>query len=150
MSTALATVDPVNVISRYLAGETTTKIAAELGVTRQGLDYHLRRNHESEFKNAQVILALERKQLADEAMETACDALALARAREQLKSAQWDLERVCRRIYGQDQPVTSTGLVTINIGIARDAAQHAIIEHEPIQTGEKPLESVEASDLPVA
>ena len=45
-------------------------------------------------------------------------------ARERLKSAQWDLERVCRRIYGQDAPAAG-GRVSINISL--DAAQQSAV-----------------------
>jgi hypothetical protein len=45
----------------------------------------------------------------------------LRRAETKLKSAQWNLERVCRRIYGQDAPKEPTEKVNIilNIGTAR-------------------------------
>lgn len=53
--------------------------------------------------------------------------LSLAHARERLRAAQWDLERVCKRIYGQDQLPSSVVPIQINIGIARNAA----IEEKP-------------------
>ena len=46
----------------------------------------------------------------------------LARARESLRSAQWDLERVCRRIYGQDAPPNAAQAVQININLRAHAA----------------------------
>jgi hypothetical protein len=45
--------------------------------------------------------------------------LSLSRARERLKAAQWDLERVCRRIYGQDAPPQGVNAVQININLKR-------------------------------
>ena len=56
-------------------------------------------------------------------METASDALSLARARERVRAAQWELERTCRRIYGQDQPPAGVNAVQININLRRDQAQ---------------------------
>ena len=47
-------------------------------------------------------------------------ALTLARLRAceaQLRAAQWDLERVCRRIYGQDAPPAGSAAVQININL---------------------------------
>jgi hypothetical protein len=46
----------------------------------------------------------------------------LRRAETKLKSAQWNLERVCRRIYGQDAPKEPTEKVNIilNIGTNND------------------------------
>ena len=48
--------------------------------------------------------------------------LSLSRARERLKAAQWDLERICRRIYGQDQAVDASGKVSININLGQSGA----------------------------
>jgi hypothetical protein len=39
-------------------------------------------------------------------VQTASDPLSLARARESLRSAQWELERLFSRLYGQKQEVT--------------------------------------------
>ena len=114
---ALAQVDPQSIISRYLAGETTTEIASSLNVTRQGLGWHLRQSAEEQWKEAQIILAFERNETAEEALNAATDALSLARAREQLKSAQWDLERLLKRLYSTAQELTGRdgGPLTVEI-----------------------------------
>tara|TARA_R110000868_G_scaffold128031_1_gene335967 strand:- start:166 stop:606 length:441 start_codon:yes stop_codon:yes gene_type:complete len=123
-------VSPKEVIERYLTEETTTQIAKTLGVTRSGLNYWLLRTAETEWKDAQALKALRRKEEAEDAMETAHDAFTLARARELLRAAQWDLERVCRRIYGTDAPPPTSGLV-INLNLGAIAAQQvAIIESD--------------------
>lgn len=106
MNNNLAIVSPKTVIERYLAGERTEDIAKTYGVTRQGLGWYLRKHAEEDWKEAQVILAIERKDKAEEGLDSASDVLSLARAREQLKAAQWDLERVYHRIYGQKQELT--------------------------------------------
>jgi len=74
------------------------------------------------WKEYQAAKVLKRLDDANKGLETASDALSLARAREQVRSAQWELERVLRRIYGQDQGVTQQSPIQINIGITRDAA----------------------------
>lgn len=119
-------VDPKDVLERYLAEEKTADIAASLGVTFAGLSHWLIQHAEGEWKSAQIVLALKRKMLADERLETAENALELARAREQLRSAQWDLERVCRRIYGQDAPPNTVVPVQININMG--ASQPQVID----------------------
>jgi cob(I)alamin adenosyltransferase len=43
---------------------------------------------------------------AKDDLGTADDPLTLARAREQLRSAQWELERLFSRLYGQKQEIT--------------------------------------------
>jgi len=124
----LKAANPREVLQRYLAEETTTQIAKSFGVTRSGLNYWLLKVAETEWKDAQMLKALRRKEEAEDELDTATDALTLARGRERLKAAQWDLERICRRIYGQDAPPASSGLtITLNLGAAHKGT---IIENE--------------------
>lgn len=94
---------PEIVLRRYLTDESTKDIAADYGVTRQALSAYLLKHAEEDWKQAQVVRAIARKERAEDGIDAAQDPLALAKARESLKAAQWDLERVCRRIYGQEQ-----------------------------------------------
>ena len=59
--------------------------------------------------------------------------LALARAREQLKSAQWDLERVLKRIFGPSAELTGKDGGPISIEIVRYGSQiiEGAVQHEP-------------------
>jgi predicted DNA-binding protein YlxM (UPF0122 family) len=119
---ALRDTDPKLILQRYLSDETTKEIAASYGVTRQALGQYLLKVAESEWKEAQVARALARKESAEDDLEDAektPDMLSLSRARERLKAAQWDLERVCRRIYGQDAPPQGVNAVQININLKR-------------------------------
>ena len=115
----LANVNVQGVLERYLGGETTTQIAASLGVTRQGLGWWMRKHAEDDWKDPQVILAFERKERAEDALSAANDALSLARAREQLRGAQWELERVLSRIYAQKQEVTGKDGGPLQVQIVR-------------------------------
>lgn len=124
----LGDAEPLTILRRYLSDESTKDIAASYGVTRQALGQFLLKHAEQDWKDAQVARALARKEQAEDMIESAGDALSLARARELLRAAQWDLERVCRRIYGQDGPPAGVNAVQININLRRDA-----------QTDEKPL-----------
>ena len=127
----LSKVDPKVVLDRYLAGETGPQIAASLNVTKQALSYWLINHAEAEWKSAQFVKAFNTKEQAEELMSSATNALDLARARELLRSAQWDLERVCRRIYGQDAPANAAQAVQININLRGGAAERTIndLEH---------------------
>lgn len=109
--------DPKLILQRYLSDETTKQIAESYGVTRQALGQYLLKAAEAEWKDAQVARALARKESAEDDLETAADALSLARARERLRAAQWDLERVCKRIYGTDSPAHVGQAVVINIDL---------------------------------
>ena len=111
-----------DLLKRYLSDESTADIAASYKVTRQALSRYLIRNAEDQWKDAQVARAIARKEAAEDAMEVAQDPLALAKARELLKAAQWDLERVCRRIYGEEHAQVNVITPVLNIVVAsRDA-----------------------------
>jgi hypothetical protein len=67
------------------------------------------------------------------------DVLEISRIRErirlaeaQIKSGQWELEKLLRRIYGDDLPQHGAGTVHIHIGISRDDPRPGeTIEGEP-------------------
>jgi len=123
----LAGVDPKTILVRYLSDQSTAEIAKDYGCTRQCLGQFLLKHAEEDWKEAQVARAIARKEKAEDDLEVANDPLSLASARERLKAAQWDLERVCRRIYGQDQP-----MININVGDLGDRLRRArerVIEH---------------------
>jgi hypothetical protein len=127
---ALRDQDPKTILARYLSDESTKDIAASYGVTRQGLGQFLLKHAETEWKEAQVARAIARKESAEDDLEgisakiETADreqrerlALTVSLARERLKSAQWDLERVCRRIYGQDVSPDQLGRINITLNI---------------------------------
>ena len=127
MSTALAsikgalnplkTADVGDVLTRVLNEESTKDIAASYGVTRSALNQWLLANAEGDWRTVQIIRAHKRKDEAEEEIDAATDALSLARAREKLKAAQWDLERICRRIYGQDVGAGDVARIQINLNL---------------------------------
>lgn len=104
----LADVDLNEVLQRYLNDETTTEIAASFNVHRSALNQWLLRNAEEPWKQTQVARAITELEDAKERLKGSSDALSLARAREQLRGAQWELERVFSRVYGQKQEVSLT------------------------------------------
>lgn len=121
--------DPKDILLRYLSDESTEVIAKDYGVTRQCLGQYLLRHAEEDWKEAQVARAIARKEKAEDAIETADDPLKLAKARELLKAAQWDLERVCKRIYGQDYNVNLN--VSVDLGDRLRRARERVIDIQP-------------------
>ena len=128
---ALRSADPKTILARYLSDESTKDIAKSYGVTRQALGQFLLRHAEQEWKDAQVSRAIARKEQSEDEFDAiglqieGADkdererlSLRLSLARERLKSAQFDLERVCKRIYGTEG-ATPGQMVQINIGIQR-------------------------------
>ena len=115
----LANFSTQDVIKRLIAGESTKDIAASAGVTRQGLAWWMRRRSEEDWRQALIVRALERKEQADEDLDAARDPLGLARAREQLRSAQWDLERLLTKLFGVKQEVTGKDGGPLQVQIVR-------------------------------
>lgn len=127
----LSGLDPKDILERYLNGETSPQIAQSYGVTKQALSLWLISKGEEDWKAAQLVKAIERKDKAEELIDTASTMLDLTRGREMLKASQWDLERVCRRIYGQDVAQVAQA-VQVNINLRRESAAHTadVIEAE--------------------
>ena len=129
---------PDTVLEQYLTESTTSQIAASYGVSRKTLVRWLIANRPDEWKRVQVLRALCRKEDADEGLEVACDALSLARAREMLRSGQWDLERLDSSNYGQKQEITHNiqPVLTINIAALPQPSQvidlpSSAVQHVP-------------------
>ena len=118
-----AHLDPREVLERYLAEPHTSKIAESYGVTRRNLTRWLKDVCPVEWKQVQVVRALIFKEDGNEGLETAQDALALARAREMVKSAQWDLERLDSATFGQkiEQVIEVNHNILVEHGLADSA-----------------------------
>lgn len=113
-----ANLDPHAVIDRYLSEATTSQIALSYNVSRKALVKWLRETVPEEWKQVQVLRALILKDDSVEGLQNAKDALSLARARELLRSGQWDLERLDAATFGPKQEVThhaSGPLIQINV-----------------------------------
>lgn len=120
--------NPLTVLKRYLTEESPAQIAESYGVTTHALNLFLIKNAEEAWRDAHLGRALSMKQNAQDAIDAAKDPLALAKARELLKAAQWDLERLGRSVYGQE--------VSVNVGVMIDhgerlrRARERVLEHE--------------------
>ena len=153
-------VDPKDVIKCYLADRLISEIATDYKVSRSALNQYLLRHAEEDWKEAQVARAITRKDAAEEAIDAASDPLALAKARESLKAAQWDLERTCRRIYGEERQQSDTITPILNITIASDKPSEEprsiqvslahVSDVQPQQYDSRaPQQQVITSDVPV-
>lgn len=114
----LADIDPLDVLARFLKDEKIASIAADLGVHKSALNQWLLRNHEDLWKQAQVARAQTALEDAKEAMDTAQDGLSLTRAREKLNAAKWELEKLNRRLYGDDKNIQVNVVPVLNISVA--------------------------------
>lgn len=115
------------VCSRYLDGEQMQNLADEFGVTRMRMYQILIEGDSDAWRSAQSskALALFEDTLAE--LNAAPDGLSLARARETHKSAQWQLEKLLRRLYGDDKTaiqINAEGQVSVQIvSFAGDASK---------------------------
>lgn len=118
-----ADLNPNEVIQRYLQDERTSDIAASYGVKRSRLNQWLLEHAEEPWRKAQVARAITYWEQAKDDLEGAEDPLTLARAREQLRSAQWDLERLFSRLFGQKQEVSVTHTLVVEERLQSDLAK---------------------------
>lgn len=150
------------VLARVVNDEKLADIAKDLGLSRSALNMALLEYAEEDWKKAQVARAQTRldrsreyrermaaifnKNATPEEIENgiACTTETLTLARDEEKSAQWELERLCKRIYGSDEAPGSAGRVsiTLNIGGAtpqydNEAPQHGrVIDADPVGNSE--------------
>lgn len=128
------------VLDRYINGEQVADIAPSFDVSDVTIYALLLREHQDAWKDIQTARALARLERAQDALatlsdrldsaETAFDALSLARIREQtkllevkVKSAQWELERLLKRLYATAQEITGAGGGVLQVEIVRYGAQ---------------------------
>jgi hypothetical protein len=126
------------VLARYLHGEQVAAMAPEFNTSDVTLYALLLRDHEQEWKDAQIARALARLEKNQTAIEFAADPLSLARARELVRSAQWELERILSRIFGQKSEVT---VIQGDLGERLRRARERVIEHTPDTDSQQVIES---------
>ena len=114
--------DPDEVLARYLTEQTTSQIAQSYGITRKSLVAWLRDVRPQGWKRVQLIRAHDRKEFGNEGLESAADALSLARARELVRSAQWELQSTDPD-YAPKQQVTVDYSVRIDPALIGRAAE---------------------------
>lgn len=97
-----------SVLDRYINGEQVAAIAPDYGVSDVTIYALLLREHQEAWRDIQAARALARLERAQDDLRTAEDAISVARARELVRSAQWELERLCARLFAQKQEVNVT------------------------------------------
>ena len=137
-----AGLDPKTVLEAYLATPHTSKIAETFGVRRSSLTAWLRQVAPDDWRNVQLIRAHLKKEDGDEGIEDAREAFELARAREMLRSGQWDLERLDAD-YAQQKAainINADGPVTVQVVSFAVAAMHQLpqIAQETGNSDDKP------------
>ena len=128
------------VIARVVNDESIKDIAESMGMSRSALNMALLEYAEDDWRRAQVARALTRldrarglrEELWNNKGERTNEALTLARDEE--KSAQWELERLLSRLYGAKQEVQMTHHVSADaglVGLAGDLLRRRVIDVVP-------------------
>ena len=119
-----ANLDPDKVIQQYLSEATTSHIAQQYGISRKALTKWIREKRPKEWKQAQIVKALMLKEDSEEGILDANDALSLARNREALKAAQFDLTSLDPEYQPKQQvEVTVDHKVLIEHALAESALE---------------------------
>ena len=122
------------ILARYLAGEEIAEICKDFNVSNVTAYALLVSCREEVWKDISVARALSRYAAAERELDTvkkklddAKDQLELGKVREiirlaeaQMKGAAWQLEKLYRRLFGNDVPSPGSGTININIGIQRE------------------------------
>lgn len=119
--------DATEILDRLRENETVQVIAVSLGITDQALYAFLLRNCPEQWAEISAGRALSRVQAAHEDLDQARDKLDVAKAREKARQAEWMLERVARRMYGDSK---AEGGVTVNVHVDRSCDGSVTIEQE--------------------
>jgi hypothetical protein len=122
-----------SVLTHYEAGRKIAEIAQELGVSRIAVWRLVSTELEDEWKHVTVAKYQAEIEAAETELETASDTVITTRARERLASARWQLERLHRRMYGQDSG-NQTPAIAIQINMPGRGTQ---IQHNPTDPTEQ-------------
>jgi transposase-like protein len=108
------------ILAHYENGASIYDLAAKLGVNNATLYRSLRRYRLEDWKEVASARYEAMIEDAEKELEKAQDNNAVTRARERLAAARWKLERIDRKVYGQDQPAGVGSAVLINISLRRN------------------------------
>lgn len=136
------------VLARVVNDEKLADIAKDLGLSRSALNMALLEYAEDDWKKAQVARAQTRldrardyrermaaifnKNATQEELDNgiACTTETLTLARDEEKSAQWELERLCNRIYGQDKAPGEGGKFSITLNIGAEQKPEKVVSDQ--------------------
>ena len=109
-------------LSHYEAGASIYDLAEKLGVSNTTIYRQLVKHRTEDWKEVSAARYQSIIERCEGQIKNADSALAVTRAREELANARWMLERLQRRIYGQDAPPAGVNAVQININLRGSGA----------------------------
>jgi hypothetical protein len=118
------------ILDAYEQDKTIDEQAAELGVSNVTVYKLIVSECPEEWKAVQSARAERLYAEARQALADAATPFDLMKAEKRAKSAQWELERLNARMYGQTQPTTVQVPIQINIGIDRSGHASSDSNHD--------------------
>jgi transposase-like protein len=124
------TENPERILAQLRGGKSVKTLASEFGISATAFYAWLVRNCPDEFLAISAGRSLSRIEQAEEDLDTAEDQLAVSKARESARLAQWNLERASKKLYGDSKQEQSG--ITVQVLIARDGSTspNVVIDHE--------------------
>ena len=101
------------IMDRFERGESIMQIAQDLGISHGAIYRAIIRQIPDEWQQYRSAKALGQLDQAENDLSRATDGVTVSRVREQIKMAQWQLERTCRSIYGDKLQVEQAGQAPI-------------------------------------
>ena len=121
------------ILSHYESGRSMYEMAGTLGVSPPTLYRLVTAYDEKEWREVTIARYQAMVDECEEELKTAPDTTATTRARERLASARWHLERLNRRIYGQQESGTGGAGVSISINLGHTSnTERPVIDVTPL------------------
>jgi len=114
---------PATVLDRYLDDEKIEEIARSCGVSRSRLNQWLLEMAPEQWRKTQIVRAITALERSKTDLDAAADPMELAKARERLRGAQWELERLFSRFFGQKQEIRIEPRIPIDESLGIEAAK---------------------------
>src|SRR5215216_3698641 len=89
------------ILEKYRAGQEIKALAPTYALSHTSVYELLIKTREEDYRAAQSARALARLETARSDLEKATDPIQMNRAEKLIKTYQWELERLARRLYGQ-------------------------------------------------
>lgn len=137
---ALAHVKASDVLEAFEHGASIPVQAKALGVTHQAIYRKILKDAPELWKEHQAAKALAKLDDSEQALTDAVDGVAVSRERELARLQMWKLERVLRRIYGQDAPQVVVNLNLGDVGNRIAALEQELRVNAAVLTAESPKE----------
>lgn len=134
LSRVPADLDPETVLDLYACAPTSAAVSRRLNIRRGALVAWLKQQRPVEWKAIQIVRAEIRKEDGNLELDEGVTAIDLHRARERVKSAQWDLERLDAGNYAAKQEHLVTVQPVLNVTIVAHSPQLTDVQTQ--QSGE--------------